>query len=110
MSVEQGFSTGRRRGDGPRSGGTRPSAASGGKAKPASATSPVPIPAIAESWELVSVRDGGWAVRLPWGLETPLKTLVPSAKTVLRERLSELGHGGVTVGQPGKDRPPGRIG
>ena len=30
------------------------------------------------------------AVRLPWGLEAPLKTLVPSAKTVLRDRLSEL--------------------
>ncbi|MNF74418.1 hypothetical protein D3C84_564490 [compost metagenome] len=30
-----------------RNGGTRPKAASGGKAKPASATSPVPIPAMA---------------------------------------------------------------
>ncbi|MNF76982.1 hypothetical protein D3C84_591090 [compost metagenome] len=32
-----------------RNGGTRPNAASGGKAKPASATSPVPIPAMAGS-------------------------------------------------------------
>lgn len=30
------------------------------------------------------------SVRLPWGLEAPLKALVPSPKTLLRERLHDL--------------------
>lgn len=30
------------------------------------------------------------SVRLPWGLEAPLKALIPSAKTLLRERLHDL--------------------
>lgn len=30
------------------------------------------------------------SVRLPWGLEAPLKALIPSAKSLLRERLHDL--------------------
>lgn len=30
------------------------------------------------------------SVRLPWGLEAPLKALIPSAKTLLRDRLHDL--------------------